>query len=148
MLPGPRASHRATAISNTADKLPRSKNDSQENVLREFSVQGFHSATKTGYWVSLIACEFFVSPYFHAVWLLLPNYSRVSMTSDFLLRPVVLKIFGDRAVESHISPKTSEIWGTQVLLWGKVVRALMGLRPVFINPRTLVRTWGTQTELV
>jgi hypothetical protein len=50
-------------------------------------------------------------------------------------------------VESHISPKTSEIWGTQVLLWGKVVRALMGLRPVFINPRTLVRTWGTQTEL-
>jgi hypothetical protein len=25
---------------------------------------------------------------------------------------------------------------------------LMGLRPVFINPRTLVRTWGTQTELV
>jgi hypothetical protein len=51
-------------------------------------------------------------------------------------------------VESHISPKTSEIWGTQVLLWGKVVRALMGLRPVFINPRTLVRTWGTQTELV
>jgi hypothetical protein len=56
-------------------------------------------------------------------------------------------MFGDRAVESHISPKTSEIWGTQVLFWGKVVRALMGLRPVFINPRTLVRTWGTQTEL-
>ena len=27
-------------------------------------------------------------------------------------------------------------------------RALMGLRPVFINPRTLVRTWGTRTELV
>jgi hypothetical protein len=23
----------------------------------------------------------------------------------------------------------------------------MGLRPVLINPRTLVRTWGTQTEL-
>jgi hypothetical protein len=23
-----------------------------------------------------------------------------------------LKRFGDRAVESHISPKTSEIWGT------------------------------------
>jgi hypothetical protein len=58
------------------------------------------------------------------------------------------EIFGDRAVESHISPKTSEMWGTQVLLWGKVVRALMGLRPFFINPRTLVRTWGTQTELV
>jgi hypothetical protein len=57
-------------------------------------------------------------------------------------------MFGDRAVESHISPKTSEIWGTQVLLWGKVVRALMGLRPVLVNPRTLVRTWGTQTELV
>ena len=57
-------------------------------------------------------------------------------------------MFGDRAVKSHISPKTSEIWGTQVLLWGQVVRALMGLRPVFINPRTLVRTWGTQTELV
>jgi hypothetical protein len=55
--------------------------------------------------------------------------------------------FGGRAVESHVSPKTSEIWGTQVLLWGKVVRALMGLRPVFINPRTLVRTWGTQTGL-
>ena len=36
---------------------------------------------------------------------------------------------------------------TQVLLWGKVVRALMGLRPVFINPRTLVRSWSTQTEL-
>jgi hypothetical protein len=58
------------------------------------------------------------------------------------------KVFGDRAVESHISPKTSEIWGTQVLVWGKDVRALMGLRPIFINPRTLVRTWGTQTELV
>ena len=57
-------------------------------------------------------------------------------------------MFGDRAVESHISPKTSEIWCTQDLLWGKVVRALMGLRPVLINPRTLVRTWGTQTELV
>jgi hypothetical protein len=50
------------------------------------------------------------------------------------------KMFGDRAVESHISPKTSEIWGTQVLFWGKDVRALIGLRPVFINPRTLVRT--------
>jgi hypothetical protein len=25
---------------------------------------------------------------------------------------------------------------------------LMGLRPVLVNPRTLMRTWGTQTELV
>ena len=24
----------------------------------------------------------------------------------------------------------------------------MGLRPVLVNPRTLVRTWGTRTELV
>jgi hypothetical protein len=24
----------------------------------------------------------------------------------------------------------------------------MGLRPALVNPRTLVRTWGTQTELV
>jgi hypothetical protein len=51
-------------------------------------------------------------------------------------------MFGERAVESHISPKTSEIWGTQVLLWGKVVRALMRLRPVLVNPRTLVRNVG------
>jgi hypothetical protein len=27
-------------------------------------------------------------------------------------------------------------------------RPLMGLRPVLINPRTLVRTWGTPTELM
>jgi hypothetical protein len=27
-------------------------------------------------------------------------------------------------------------------------RPLMGLRPVFLNPRTLVRTWGTRSELV
>jgi hypothetical protein len=26
-------------------------------------------------------------------------------------------------------------------------RSLMGLCPVLVNPRTLVRTWGTQTEL-
>jgi hypothetical protein len=64
------------------------------------------------------------------------------------IRHLAGKMFGDRAVESHISPKTSEIWGTRVLLWGKVVRALMGLRPVLLIPRTLVRTWGTQTELV
>jgi hypothetical protein len=41
------------------------------------------------------------------------------------------KIFGDRAVESHISPKTGEIWGTQVLLWGKVVRALRGFARLY-----------------
>ena len=38
-------------------------------------------------------------------------------------------------------------YGAQVLFWGKDVRALMGLRPVFTNPRTPVRTWGTQTKL-
>ena len=26
-------------------------------------------------------------------------------------------------------------------------RPLMGLRPVFLNPRTQVRTWGTRSEL-
>jgi hypothetical protein len=29
------------------------------------------------------------------------------------------KIFGDRAVESHISPKTSEIWGPPKFCFGE-----------------------------
>ena len=60
------------------------------------------------------------------------------------------KGFGGRAVVSHISLKTSEMWGTRVLVLTEKEkdRALMGLRPVLVNPRTLVRTWGTQTELV
>ena len=59
------------------------------------------------------------------------------------------KGFGGRAVVSHISRKTSEMWGTRVLVVTekRKDRPLMGLRPVLVNPRTLVRTWGTRTEL-
>jgi len=49
------------------------------------------------------------------------------------------------AVVSHISRKTSEMWGTRGLVKGiEKDRPLMGLRPVFFGPRTPWRTWGTR----
>ncbi len=52
------------------------------------------------------------------------------------------------AVVSHISRKTSEMWGPpEVLLTVQKAgkdRPLMGLRPVVFDPCTLVRTWGTR----
>jgi hypothetical protein len=53
---------------------------------------------------------------------------------------------GVRAVEQRpFSPgrNTSVVVGKR-----QKDRPLMGLRPVFLNPRTLVRTWGTRTELM
>jgi hypothetical protein len=44
--------------------------------------------------------------------------------------------------------KEREGWGTRTLVVGREKRQTFdGLRPVFINPRTLVRTWGTRSEL-
>jgi len=39
-------------------------------------------------------------------------------------------------------------WAILSRPFGTLKLALMGLRPVLVNPRTLVRTWGTQRELV
>ena len=59
---------------------------------------------------------------------------------------MLAKNFWDRAVVSHPSPRAQD--GAPERWWGRKRekdRPLMGLRPAFINPRTLVRTWGTQS---
>jgi hypothetical protein len=51
------------------------------------------------------------------------------------------EVLGVSAVVSHLSRKTSEMWGTRRLFGGRRTDdTLIGLRPVVFGPRTLVRT--------
>jgi hypothetical protein len=63
------------------------------------------------------------------------NFARQRTWVHVLFIPPFAKSAKDGAPEHWLSGERKD-------------RALMGLRPVFINPRTLVGTWGTRSELV
>ena len=60
------------------------------------------------------------------------------------------KGFGGRAVVSHISPKTSEMWGTRawVVTEERKRQSFDGASPRLSYPTYAGATWGTRTEWV